>query len=81
VTLHEVSGHILVNADELGTCAPTRLGFLYLPPSIRRWCGLETGVRVLLVGDPTNQQLIVHPLAALDDMFRDLRLKLNGGKA
>lgn len=74
-------GHVLIHRSESGNAGINPRGHLYLPTSLRRWCGLDTGVRVLVASDPANERLIIHRLAALDEMFRGLHLNLIGGDA
>jgi hypothetical protein len=51
-------------------------GFLILPLLVRRWCGLDTGDRLLLAADPLGEVLRGYPVAVLD---RLLGSASNGG--
>lgn len=60
---------VLIVADPRGPVQIGRAGHLRLPVSLRRACHLVAGDRVLLVADPPNGKLLVHPPAALDALF------------
>ena len=56
----------MVDADAGGAFAVTRQGHVRLPATIRHWCGLAAGDRLLLAADPALGRLVVYPPAALD---------------
>jgi hypothetical protein len=68
LSIREHAGLVVVTADPGGGSRLTGDGHVRLPVTIRRWCGLEPGCRVLLVADPAEGRLVVHPAAALDAM-------------
>jgi hypothetical protein len=79
--LRECGGLVLVTADRQGVFSLTGQGHLRLSATVRRWCGLETGDRVLLAADPDHGLLVVHPPAALDAMVSQLHADVLGGDA
>lgn len=80
VTMREVSGLVVVTANEDGTSVVTRQGHLRLPLAVRRWCALPAGTRVLVTADPEAARLVVHPAAALDSMVTWLHGQVFGGE-
>ncbi len=79
--IREGSGLVLVRADRQGVFSMTRQGHLRLPAAVRHWCGLVPGDRVLLVADPSDGLLVVHPPAALDAMVSQFHASVLGGDA
>ena len=59
-------GLVVVDADPGGAFAVTRQGHVRLPGTIRHWCGLAGGDRLLLAADPVLGRLVVYPPVALD---------------
>ncbi|MET7398092.1 AbrB/MazE/SpoVT family DNA-binding domain-containing protein [Dactylosporangium sp. NPDC005572] len=72
LNIREQSGLVLVIADAQGVFAITRQGYVQLPATVRHWCRLSIGERVLLSADPTKNLLVVHPPEALDAMVTHL---------
>ncbi|BCB78381.1 hypothetical protein GCM10022251_30350 [Phytohabitans flavus] len=62
-------GLILVTADERAVFRVTDPGRVRLPASVRHWCGLIGGSRVLLVAYPEVGLLVVQPLSSLAQMI------------
>jgi len=77
----ESGGLVLVTADRQGVFAMTSQGHLRLPATVRHWCGLAAGDRVLLAADPAQGLLVVHPPAALDVMIVQFHAGVLGGDA
>jgi hypothetical protein len=77
--IREQGGLLLVAASRQGVFSLTGRGHLCLPVTVRRWCGLGTGDRVLLVAEPDQGLLVVHPPAALDAMVSWLHTSVLGG--
>lgn len=77
--IREQGGLLLVAASRQGVFSLTGQGHLRLPVAARRWCGLGTGDRVLLVAEPDQGLLVVHPPAALDAMVGWLHASVLGG--
>ncbi|MEU7925053.1 hypothetical protein [Micromonospora sp. NPDC049107] len=69
LSLTELSGLLVVRADEGGRYQLTSTGHLRIPSTLRHWCGLEAGARVLLVADPDEERLVIHPPASVDAMI------------
>jgi hypothetical protein len=59
-------GLIVVDADPSGAFAVTRQGHVRVPATIRHWCGLAPGDRLLLAANPVFGRLVVYPPASLD---------------
>ena len=78
--IRELGGLLLVTASPQGVFSLTGQGHLRLPTTARRWCGLSTGDRVLLVAAPGDGLLVVHPPAALDAMVGWLHRSTFGGR-
>lgn len=79
VTVREQSGLVVVVADPRGETRLTPEGHLRIPFAVRQWCGLAAGTRVLLVADPGEHRLVVHPVASLDTMISRLYAEVFGG--
>jgi len=68
LSIREQAGLVVVAADPDGGSRLTGEGHVRPPVTIRRWCGLEPGCRVLLVAEADLGWLVVYPMAALDAM-------------
>jgi hypothetical protein len=79
--IRECGGLVLVTADREGVFSVTGQGHVRLPATVRRWCGLVTGDRVLLAADPARGVLVVHPPAALDAMIGQVHATVLAGDA
>ncbi|MER5702785.1 AbrB/MazE/SpoVT family DNA-binding domain-containing protein [Micromonospora sp. NPDC002296] len=77
--IHEGAGLIVVREDGQGVFTVTGQGHLLLPATVRHWCGLTAGDRVLLAANPADRLLVVHPPAALDAMIFQLHAAVLGG--
>jgi hypothetical protein len=77
--VRESGGLLLVNADPQGVFSVTCRGHLRLPATVRHWCRLAPGDRVLLTADPAEGLLVVHPPAALDAMITQVHASVFGG--
>jgi hypothetical protein len=77
--MRESGGLILVTAHRQGVFSVTSQGHLRLSATVRHWCGLAAGDRVLLAGDPAEGLLVVHPPAALDAMTTQFHAGVLGG--
>jgi hypothetical protein len=77
-----VSGGVgIVTSGTGGGCSITAHGHLRLPATVRHCLGLGAGDRVLLVGRPTQTQLIVYPPAVLDDLLAESEVDPSGEPA
>jgi hypothetical protein len=81
VVVRERGGLVVVTADGGGAARLTPEGHLRVPASARRWCGLRAGSEVLLVADPAEQRLVIHPAALLDAMVTVRHAEVFGGEA
>ncbi len=68
VDLQERSGVVIAFESQDGQVAITRSRELRLPLPVRRWLQLDGGSRVLVVGEPCQARLVIHPLSSLDSM-------------
>jgi len=74
-------GLVLLAADPHAVFRITRPGQVRLPATVRHWCGLTPGSRVLLTADVDAGRLVVHPPAALHDMIAQFHATVWGGAA
>src|SRR5262245_8940612 len=81
LSIREHGGLLLVTADRRGVFGTTGQGHLTLPATVRHWCGLVAGDRVLLAADPARGLLVVHPPAAVDAMIAQFHAGVLGGVA
>jgi hypothetical protein len=65
-------GLLLITVGE-GRLGVTGQGHVRLPSAVRRGCGIEPCDRVLLVAEPSEGILAVHPPATLDAIFSRFR--------
>ncbi len=77
--IREACGLLVVQATPGGVFVVTKQGHLRLPASVRHCCGLVPGDRVLLVADPGQEVLVVHPPASLDELLVARHAELVGG--
>ncbi|MDT5024699.1 MAG: hypothetical protein QOE61_1125 [Micromonosporaceae bacterium] len=77
--IREAGGVILVRVSGQGVFTVTGQGHVRLPATVRRWCHLEPGDRVLLTAEPAEGLLVVHPPAALDTMLTRFHEQALGG--
>jgi hypothetical protein len=52
--IRESGGLVLVTASRQGVFSMTGQGYLRLPATVRHWCGLVPGDRVMLAADPAD---------------------------
>jgi hypothetical protein len=62
-----------------GGVQPDRSGTFAAAVTVRRWCGLAVGDRVLLAAEPADGLLVVYPPATLDAMIIQLHARALGG--
>ena len=75
------AGLVLVTTDPAGPVRVTPRRHLRLPATVRHWCGLTPGARVLLVAEPDEGRLVIHPTASLDAMITRVYAEVLGGDA
>ena len=78
--IRENGGLILVRANWQGVFNITSQGHLRLPATVRHWCALVPGDRVMLAANPADGLLVVHPPAALDAMITQFHAAVLGGE-
>lgn len=81
ISYRENAGLVLVVSDQNGDFAVSDQGHLRLPFPLRQWHGLHAGTRMLVVGDPQGQRLVIHLPIALDDMIARKHADALGGDA
>jgi hypothetical protein len=77
--MRETSGLLLVSANRQGVFSLTKEGYLRVPVTVRRWCGLQTADRVLVTADLDDGLLVVHPPAACTAMISLAYAAVRGG--
>jgi hypothetical protein len=78
--IRESGGLVLVTGSRQGVFSMTGQGYLRVPATVRHWCGLRPGDRVLLAAEPGQGLLVVHPPMALDDMITQFHASMLGGE-
>jgi hypothetical protein len=79
ISYRVISGMILVVSGEEGAFAVSDQGHLRLPFPLRQWHGLHAGTRLLVVGDPEGQRLVIHLPSALEEMIARTHADALGG--
>jgi hypothetical protein len=79
--IREHVGVIVVASATDGVHRIDDRGYLHLPLTVRRWCGVTTGGRVLLAADRAAGLLIGYPVAVLDTVLAHLQAPVTGGAA
>jgi hypothetical protein len=59
----------LVSVNLQGVFSLMKEGYLRIPVTVRRWCGLQTTDRVLVTADLDDGLMVVHPPAACTVMI------------
>jgi hypothetical protein len=71
--IREGGGVIAACAAADGASGVDHRGFLYLPLTVRRWCRLAAGDRLLLAADPVTGVLVGYPVPVLDALLAAAR--------
>jgi hypothetical protein len=79
LAIAENNGLIVVSAAAHGVFRLTAQSHLLLPATVRQWCALTTGDRVLLAAELDAGMLVVHPPVALDAMTAPIHAAVLGG--
>ncbi len=79
--IREQRGIIVVFPAAGGVDFISRQAFLKLPLTVRRWCRIATGDKVLLAADHAVGVLVVHPVAALHALLADIHAAAVRGDA
>lgn len=64
-----LGGSVVAHRDPAGAFEMGAKPYLVLPAALRRRTGLGARALVLVAADPNHDVLVVHPLAALDEMI------------
>jgi hypothetical protein len=73
-------GLVQVTPDPHAVFTITQPGQVRLPATVRHWCDLTPGSRVLLAADLTTGLLVVHPPAAWQAMLTTFHATMLGGE-
>ncbi|WP_203919739.1 AbrB/MazE/SpoVT family DNA-binding domain-containing protein [Rugosimonospora africana] len=79
--IRERRGIIVVSPAASGVDSISRQAFLKLPLTVRRWCRIKTGDKVLLAAHHAVGVLVVHPVAALHALLADVHAAAVRGDA
>jgi hypothetical protein len=79
--VREQAGIIVARAAADGAHCIDDRGHLRVPLTVRRWCRLAAGDRVLLAADRATGVLVAHPLAVLDRLLAGVHAAVAGGEA
>src|SRR5258705_3249985 len=71
--IREHAGVIVVASATDGVHRIDDRGHLHLPLTVRRWCRIATGGRVLLAADRATGLLMAYPVAVLDTLLAHLQ--------
>ncbi|ONI91717.1 hypothetical protein ALI22I_07560 [Saccharothrix sp. ALI-22-I] len=69
-------GHLMLRPTEEGPLSLDGRGRMALPPTLLRYCGIDSGDQAFLIAAPDHQALIVHPLINLAHMVRTFHTDL-----
>lgn len=76
-----LAGSVVVQRHPSGAFAMPVKPRVLLPAPVRHHSGLGRGAQVLLVADPEQDALVIHPLAAVDAMILAFHATLLGGES
>ena len=79
--IREGGGIVLARAAADGAHGIDGRGFLHLPLTVRRWCALSAGGRLLVAANPTSGVLIGYPIPVLDRLLADAHTPAGGDQA
>jgi len=80
LAMDETCSLIVVTSTKGGKRRVDARGHFRLPLGLRRWCDLDAGSQVLAVAKPSEQCLVLHPMASLDAVIEALYAEvLDGG--
>ena len=78
--IRAVAGSVLVARRDDGVFALTSQGYLRLPATVRHWCALSPGDRVLVVAEPARDAVAVHTMPILHALLADFHARMFGGE-
>jgi bifunctional DNA-binding transcriptional regulator/antitoxin component of YhaV-PrlF toxin-antitoxin module len=79
--IREQAGIVVARTATDGVYRIDDRGHLHVPLTVRRWCHLTTGDRLLLAADPVTGVLVIHPLATLDRLLASIHAAVTSGDA
>ena len=78
--IRAVAGSVLVARRDDGVFSLTSQGYLRLPATVRHWCALSPGDRVLVVAEPARDAVAVHTMPTLHALLVDVHTRMFGGE-
>jgi hypothetical protein len=78
--IREQDGVIVVQRAVDGVHCISQRAFLKVPLTVRRWCGIPPGGRVLLAAYGTAGVLLIYPLARLHAVLADVHAAVLAGE-
>ena len=79
--IREQRGIIVVSSAADGVHCISQRAFLKLPLTVRRWCRIEAGDKVLVAADRSAGVLVVHSMAAVHAVLADVHAAALRGDA
>jgi hypothetical protein len=79
VAVDVVRGLLLVSSAVAGAYAVGSRGDLALPATARALCGLTVGEMVVVAAYPSQELLLVHPVATVGGLVHELHARLAAG--
>jgi hypothetical protein len=76
-----IGGLIVVATGAAGAWSLTNRGYVRLPSTVRRCCGVEPSDRVLLAAEPAEGVLVVYPPLVMDTMLTRFHAQVMAGDA
>ena len=78
--IRAVGGSVLVARRDDGVFSLTTQAYLRLPATVRHWCGLSSGDRVLVAAEPARDAVAVHTMPTLQALLVDSHARMFGGE-
>jgi bifunctional DNA-binding transcriptional regulator/antitoxin component of YhaV-PrlF toxin-antitoxin module len=75
-----VACSVVVQRHSSGAFVMPNRPYVAVPATVRHHSGLGSGAQVLLVADPEQDALVIHPLSAVDAMITAYHATLAGGE-
>jgi hypothetical protein len=79
--MRERAGLVVVCPAAEGVHCISERAFLTLPLTVRRWCRIAAGDKVLLAADRATGVLVIHPMAVLHTLLADVHAAALRGDA
>ena len=81
LSIRERDGLVVVRSADQGVRCLDERGHLHLPLTVRRWCRIAAGDRLLVVADRCAAVLVVYPVTVLDRLLAGSHTAAMGGAA